>query len=205
MTFEEKVEKLRGICDKKILVYCETEDEDEEFCKVANTISESKYTFFTGDSFYNVHTIDDESIEMEYWGSGEEGYQIIPYSEFFNDEEKPLEDWTLKEVKEYCPYRKAKDDNLQHCETCKFIAICGICADEWEFEQPLELTDSEIEILKAIKVLYPMNDNIFYDTEFDMFTNNSKGFGLIQINASRLQSLSKDKEYSISSLLEGVE
>ena len=205
MTFEQKVEKLRGICDKKIMVYCETEDEDREFCKVANEIGRNRYDCYDDDCYYYVYEQDD-SIEVDYSGCEIEGYQIIPYSEFFNDKDKPLENYTLKEVKEYCQYEKVKDANSDYCEECKFNVVCGMCADEWSLkEDKIKLTQSEIEILKAIRVVYPKCDTIFHSSELEMFTNNDKGYGLIQLNTNRLPSLSHDVTYSISKLLEGVD
>ena len=120
--------------------------------------------------------------------------------------DKSLEDYTLKEVKEYCQYEKVKDANSDYCEECKFNVVCGMCADIWSLkEDKIKLTDSEIEILKAIKTLYPKCDTIFYSNELEMFTNNDKGYGLIQLNTNRLPSLLHNVTYSISELLEGVD
>lgn len=40
-------------------------------------------------------------------------------------ENKPLEDWTLKECKEYC-------ENESCCSNCPLIGLC----DEWGFGTP---------------------------------------------------------------------
>ena len=206
MTFKQKVEKLRGIDGKRIAILCNNEDDAEELRPLLNEVTGEDDTdnyYCDNDTCYEIDTHWDYHL-INFCKNN--GYQIIPYSEFFNDKDKPLENYTLKEVKEYCQYEKVKDANSDYCEECKFNVVCGMCADEWSLkEDKIKLTQSEIEILKAIKTLYPKCDTIFHSSELEMFTNNDKGYGLIQLNTNRLPSLSHDVTYSISKLLEGVD
>ena len=72
--------------------------------------------------------------------------------------DKPLKDWTLGGLKEWCyQYRKAHTD--KPCEQTCPIYQRGICRCEWVHEWDLDekprFTQQEVERAKAIKVLYP--------------------------------------------------
>lgn len=72
--------------------------------------------------------------------------------------DKQLKDWTLGELKEWCyQYRKAHTD--KPCEQTCPIYQRGICCREWVHEWDLEekprWTEQEVELFRAIQVLYP--------------------------------------------------
>lgn len=77
--------------------------------------------------------------------------------------DKPLKEWTLGELKEWCyQYRKAHTN--KPCEQICPIYQRGICCREWVHEWDLEekprWTEQEVERAKAIKVLYPEADSL---------------------------------------------
>lgn len=72
--------------------------------------------------------------------------------------DKPLKDWTLGELQEWCyQYRKAHTD--KPCEQACPIYQRGICRCEWVHEWDLDekprFTEQEVEVAKAIKLLFP--------------------------------------------------
>ena len=76
---------------------------------------------------------------------------------------KPLKEWTLGELKEWCyQYRKAHTN--KPCEQICPIYQRGICCREWVHEWDLEekprWTEQEVERAKAIKVRYPEADSL---------------------------------------------
>ena len=76
---------------------------------------------------------------------------------------KPLKEWTLGELKEWC-YQYRKSHTNKPCEQTCPIYQRGICCREWVHEWDLEekprWTEQEVERAKAIKVLYPEADNL---------------------------------------------
>ena len=77
--------------------------------------------------------------------------------------DKPLKDWTLGELKEWCyQYRKAHTDKL--CEQTCPIYQRGICRCEWVHEWDLDekprFTQQEVERARTIKVICPDADRI---------------------------------------------
>ena len=71
---------------------------------------------------------------------------------------KPLKDWTLGELKEWCYYyRKSRTEKA--CEEDCDIHRRGIClkgwVHDWDLEETPRFTQQEVERAKAIKVLWP--------------------------------------------------
>jgi hypothetical protein len=207
MTFEQKVDKLKGIVDSDVVVWCETDKEDNDMANLANSLIEKDDEKYDCDSTlyktkYNVK-LEDGNIMVNYLGYNLKKENAIPYSEFFKDkvEDKPIEEWTLKECKDYC---REHEDRCSSCIITKFCNYSEEAPCNWDLTLPLKLTQSEIDILKAIKVLYPLNNNLTlkYVAEpcgFSVYPFN------IFIQLDRLPSLSRDATYSISELLEGVD
>ena len=85
MTTQEKVSKLKSIVDKDIAIYCETVEEDRALCELANDYFYGGYDFYLSDSHYVAISIGDK-VEINVADEDElDGYEIIPYSEFFKD------------------------------------------------------------------------------------------------------------------------
>ena len=72
--------------------------------------------------------------------------------------DKPLKEWTLGELKEWC-YQYRKSHTNKPCEQICPIYQRGICCREWVHEWDLEekprWTEQEVELFRAIQVLYP--------------------------------------------------
>lgn len=214
MTFDQKVEKLRSIINKEIAIWCKEEEQAIELKLLFNEVTGKNYF----DDFWYVYgngtsyILEGNKWEYDSVNYYERlGYKVITYLDFFEENVKPLEDWTLKEIKNYC-------DEIS-CSDCKFYELYMEDAEEkeelgclfrmnrpwaWDLsekEDKLVLTESEIEILKAVVTLYAGCDIIFCNKGKDRFTN-SEECGLVQIPSRRLPSLKADgTKYSIRKLL----
>ena len=88
----------------------------------------------------------------------EDGTCWVPYAKEEANMDKPLKDWTLGELKEWCyQYRKAHTN--KPCEQTCPIYQRGICCCEWVHEWDLSeqprFTQQEVESAKIISVLFP--------------------------------------------------
>lgn len=77
------------------------------------------------------------------------------------DKQKPLSDWTLGEVKEHC---KEQRDTPARCTGCKMQKYCdqyfgrqgdAAAPKYWDLTEPPRWTEQEVEMAKAIKLLFP--------------------------------------------------
>ena len=70
--------------------------------------------------------------------------------------DKPLKDWTLGEVSEYCKCHTSENGNCMNCELQTGIGCCPFeCAPaDWDLTDKPRFTEQEVERAKAIKVLW---------------------------------------------------
>lgn len=93
------------------------------------------------------------------------GYEVIEESDTvkpveidqFKNQAKPLKDWTLGEVKEYCGLRRCEE-----CQFCSknpsadyFCTLKNYIPATWDLTDPLRFTDEEIADAKALIRIFP--------------------------------------------------
>ena len=72
--------------------------------------------------------------------------------------DKPLKDWTLGELSDYCKKLVDQDGNCFNCEAKKYIGLCPFeetAPCDWDFEVKPRFTEQEVERAKAIQVMWP--------------------------------------------------
>ena len=82
----------------------------------------------------------------------------VPYTKEEANMDKPLKEWTLGELKEWCyQYRKAHTDKPceQTCPIYQRWICCREWVHEWDLEEKPRWTEQEVERAKAIKLIYP--------------------------------------------------
>jgi hypothetical protein len=71
--------------------------------------------------------------------------------------DKPLKDWTLRELSEYCKCHTSKNGNCMNCDLQTGIGCCPFeCAPaDWDLSEKPRWTEQEVESAKIISVLFP--------------------------------------------------
>ena len=124
--------------------------------------------------------------------------------------DKPLKEWTLGELKEWC-YQYGKAHTNNPCEQKCPIYQRGICCREWVHEWDLEgkprWTEQEVERAKAIKEIFPdayklarnLSAITIYRVEDDI------PFYLATIQAERFHSIRPDETVTLDEIIGGVQ
>ena len=121
--------------------------------------------------------------------------------------DKPLKDWTLGELQEWCyQYRTAHTD--KPCEQACPIYQRGICRCEWVHEWDLDekprFTEQEVEVAKAIKLLFP---DVVKVCRFSgvVKAECKNGSGECMIGAKLLPSIQNHQSYTLDEIIGGAE
>ena len=72
--------------------------------------------------------------------------------------DKPLKDWTLGELSDYCKKVVDPDGNCFNFEAKKYIGLCPFeetAPCDWDFEEKPRFTQQEVKAASAIKLLFP--------------------------------------------------
>ena len=117
--------------------------------------------------------------------------------------DKPLKDWTLREVEAHCKQKaRCKDcDMLRQNEyECRFSG--GPCL--WDLSEKPRFTEQEVEVAKAIKLLFPdvvkvcrLSGVIKAECE--------NGSGECMIGAELLPSIQNHQSYTLDEIIGGAE
>lgn len=115
---------------------------------------------------------------------------------------KPLRDWTLGEVRDYCEKRDCTPD----CPIQKADGECKInrlnpC--EWDLSEKHRFTQQEVERAKAIKLIYPKTQKLdlvpcVIRIHFD---NGAK----VSLSADLFPSIKPGQEYTLDEIIGGAE
>ena len=147
----------------------------------------------------------DENDDFQY--RKENGICWAPYTKEEANMDKPLKDWTLGELQEWCyQYRKAHTD--KPCEQACPIYQRGICRCEWVHEWDLDekprFTEQEVERAKAIKVIYP---TAYQLEEADPLIRvwDKEGKLLAHVDVNLFLSFQSGQSYTLDEIIGGAE
>ena len=121
--------------------------------------------------------------------------------------DKPLKDWTLGELQEWCyQYRKAHTD--KPCEQACPIYQRGICRCEWVHEWDLDekprFTEQEVELLKVIRTLFPAATFIERVSCGTLgISNNAEGW-ITDIDSNLFPAIRPGQSYTLDEIIGGA-
>ena len=132
----------------------------------------------------------------------------VPYTKEEANMDKPLKEWTLGELKEWCyQYRKAHTN--KPCEQTCPIYQRGICCREWVHEWDLEekprWTGQEVEDAKYIKRILKVDSvrrNIYGNGLIAMKSDNTVS---IVVNSEMLPSIHPGQSVTLDEIIGGAE
>lgn len=121
------------------------------------------------------------------------GFEII-------EDKKPLEEWTLKEVKEECE----SSNRGIGCDNCKFLnsSICGMLVYEWSINEQRKFTKEEISSAKAIVELYRDASEIYYGGGLYISVYTAGGSECMKIPHYKFPSIKEGETILIKNILE---
>ena len=122
--------------------------------------------------------------------------------------DKPLKDWTLGELSDYC--KKVVDPyvNCFNCEAKKYIGLCPFeetAPCDWDFEVKPRFTEQEVEDAKYIKRILKVDSvrrNIYGNGLVAMKSNNSVS---VVINSEMFPSIHSGELYTLDEIIGGAQ
>ena len=120
--------------------------------------------------------------------------------------DKPLRDWTLGELSDYCKKVVDPDGNCFNCEAKKYIGLCPFeetAPCDWDFEVKPRFTEQEVEDAKTILKVFGRKGTIKrYHFCGDPSTLT---FDNLYINQYLFPSIKPDQEYTLDEIIGGAE
>lgn len=120
---------------------------------------------------------------------------------------KPLKEWTLGELKEWC-YQYRKSHTNKPCEqTCPIYQRWICCREwvhEWDLEEKPRWTEQEVERAKALKVLWPEAERLYRGAATITIYTRSQLF-IIDLHAELFPSLHYGKTVTLDEIIGGAE
>ena len=114
--------------------------------------------------------------------------------------DKPLRDWTLGEIKDYC-------SGYSECPTkCPFRNMCdlGPSPDVWDLSEKPRFTQQEVDRAEAIRLIYPTAYRL---EEADPLIRvwDKEGKLLAHVDVNLFLSLKPEQSYTLDEIIGGAE
>ena len=121
---------------------------------------------------------------------------------------KPLKDWTLGELSDYCKKVVDPDGNCFNCEAKKYIGLCPFeetAPCDWDFEVKPRFTEQDVEDAKAVKRVFGRDGTVkrLNKAITDPYSNLT--FDNIYINESMFPCIFEGQSYTLDEIIGGAE
>lgn len=122
--------------------------------------------------------------------------------------DKPLKEWTLGELKEWC-YQYKKSHTNKPCEqTCPIYQRAICCREwvhEWDLEEKPRWTEQEVELAKAVKKLFPEASDLARMNVCALALSNDHGGHITNINSGLFPSLRPGETVTLGEIIGGTQ
>lgn len=122
--------------------------------------------------------------------------------------DKPLKDWTLRELKAWC-YQYGSTHTESPCEQTCPMYHRGICSREWVHEWDLSdkprFTEQEAEAAKAVKVLFPCTTHLIQFQPNEPVSAKAGDAFVVNLNSVLFPSIQPGKPYTLDEIIGGAE
>ena len=122
--------------------------------------------------------------------------------------DKPLKDWTLGELSDYCKKVVDPDGNCFNCEAKKYIGLCPFeetAPCDWDFEVKPHFTQQDVEEAKAIRRVFDRDGTIKRHSKAMTAPYSNLTFDHIYINENLFPSIEVGQEYTLDEIIGGTE
>ena len=115
--------------------------------------------------------------------------------------DKPLKDWTLGEVSEYCKCHTSENGNCMNCELQTGIGCCPFeCAPaDWDLTDKPRFTEQEVEDAKTIRRI--LRD----DGKLTRSIHGIPTYGCIYLKKEAFPSIRPGQSYTLDEIIGGTE
>ena len=118
--------------------------------------------------------------------------------------DKPLKDWTLGEIKNYCE----KHDCTKDCPCSASNGECKInrvnpC--EWDLEENPRFTEQEVEAAKAVKVLFPCTTHLIQFQPNEPVSAKAGDAFVVNLNSVLFPNIQPGKPYTLDEIIGGAD
>ena len=119
--------------------------------------------------------------------------------------DKPLKDWTLGELSEYCERNVSENGDCMNCDLQTGIGYCPFdgAPSDWVLDQNPRFTEQEVERAKAIRLIYPTAYRL---EEADPLIRvwDKEGKLLAHVNVNLFLSLKPEQSYTLDEIIKSV-
>ena len=121
--------------------------------------------------------------------------------------DKPLKDWTLGELSEYCERNVSENGDCMNCDLQTGIGYCPFdgAPSDWVLDQNPRFTEQDVEDAKAVKRVFGRDGTVkrLNKAITDPYSNLT--FDHMYINESMFPCIFEGQEYTLDEIIGGAE
>lgn len=135
------------------------------------------------------------------------GYEVVEDEKEEANMDKPLKDWTLGELTEYCERNVSENGNCVNCDLQTGIGYCPFdgTPSDWDLDQKPRFTEQEAEEAKAVKILFPRATHLRRIRPNEPVSALSNECFVVNINSELFPSLRPGETVTLDEIIGGAQ